>query len=69
MLKDALDAYIQRDEALALDVIARDEEMDQMYNTLFREFLTFMLEDPAQHHAPACICISSPRTSNAWATT
>ena len=46
MLKDALDAYIQRDEALALDVIARDEEIDQMYNTLFREFLTFMLEDP-----------------------
>ncbi len=46
MLKDALDAYIQRDEALALDVIERDRDVDQMYNTLFREFLTFMLEDP-----------------------
>ncbi|MFW2544501.1 phosphate signaling complex protein PhoU [Primorskyibacter sp. 2E107] len=46
MLKDALDSYIQRDEALALDVIDRDSEIDQMYNTLFREFLTFMLEDP-----------------------
>jgi len=46
MLKDALDAYIQRDEALALDVIDRDRDVDQMYNTLFREFLTFMLEDP-----------------------
>ena len=46
MLKDALDAYIQRDEALAIDVIERDAEIDQMYNTLFREFLTFMLEDP-----------------------
>jgi phosphate transport system protein len=46
MLKDALDAYIQRDEALALDVIERDRDIDQMYNTLFREFLTFMLEDP-----------------------
>jgi phosphate transport system protein len=46
MLKDALDAYIQRDEALARDVISRDEDIDQMYNTLFREFLTFMLEDP-----------------------
>ena len=46
MLKDALDAYIQRDEALALDVIERDMDVDQMYNTLFREFLTFMLEDP-----------------------
>jgi phosphate transport system protein len=46
MLKDALDAYIQRDAELALDVIARDEEIDQMYNALFREFLTFMMEDP-----------------------
>lgn len=46
MLKDALDSYIQRDEALALDVIERDRDVDQMYNTVFREFLTFMLEDP-----------------------
>jgi phosphate transport system protein len=46
MLKDALDAYIQRDVELALDVIARDEDVDQMYNALFREFLTFMMEDP-----------------------
>jgi phosphate transport system protein len=46
MLKDALDAYIQRDDALAVDVIERDRDVDQMYNTLFREFLTFMLEDP-----------------------
>ena len=35
MLKDALDAYVQR-----------DAEVDQMYNALFREFLTFMMEDP-----------------------
>ncbi|KMK67462.1 phosphate signaling complex protein PhoU [Puniceibacterium sp. IMCC21224] len=46
MLKDALDAYIQRDADLARDVIERDRDVDQMYNTLFREFLTFMLEDP-----------------------
>ncbi|WP_299789537.1 phosphate signaling complex protein PhoU [uncultured Marivita sp.] len=46
MLKDALDAYIQRDEKLAANVIERDVDIDQMYNTLFREFLTFMLEDP-----------------------
>lgn len=46
MLKDALDAYIQRDIELAADVIARDRDVDQMYNALFREFLTFMMEDP-----------------------
>nr|WP_227271538.1 phosphate signaling complex protein PhoU [Roseobacter sp. H9] len=46
MLKDALDAYVQRDAELALDVITRDRDVDQMYNALFREFLTFMMEDP-----------------------
>jgi phosphate transport system protein len=46
MLKDALDAYIQRDADLALDVRDRDREIDQIYNALFREFLTFMMEDP-----------------------
>ncbi len=46
MLRDALDAYIQRDAELAADVIERDAEVDQMYNGLFRELLTFMAEDP-----------------------
>ncbi len=46
MLKDSLDAYIQRDSELAMDVIGRDEDVDQMYNALFRELLTFMMEDP-----------------------
>ena len=46
MLRDALDAYIQRDEGLAREVMVRDADVDQMYNALFREFLTFMLEDP-----------------------
>ena len=46
MMRDSIDAYIQRDAALAADVRARDIEVDQMYNALFREFLTYMLEDP-----------------------
>lgn len=46
MLKDALDAYVARDAELAQDVIDRDADVDQMYNALFREFLTFMMEDP-----------------------
>lgn len=46
MLKDALDAYIQRDAALAADVRVRDRDVDQMYSALFREYLTFMMEDP-----------------------
>ncbi|WP_306004963.1 phosphate signaling complex protein PhoU [Aquicoccus porphyridii] len=46
MLKDALDAYVQRDAELAMDVIRRDRDIDQLYNALFREFITFMMEDP-----------------------
>lgn len=46
MLKDALDAYADRDAARADEVMRRDEDVDHMYNALFREFLTFMMEDP-----------------------
>ena len=46
MMKDSLDSYIQRDLELAHDVRSRDKEVDQMYNALFREFLTYMMEDP-----------------------
>jgi phosphate transport system protein len=46
MLKDTLDAFVRRDAGLAADVLARDEGVDQMYNALFREVLTFMMEDP-----------------------
>ena len=46
MLKDALDAFARGDVDQARDVIARDVEVDQMTNALFREFLTHMMEDP-----------------------
>ena len=46
MLKNALDSFVQRDAELAEDVIQQDREVDQMYNALFRVFLTFMMEDP-----------------------
>ena len=46
MLKDALDAYVQHDVELALAVRDRDVDVDQMYNALFREFITHMMEDP-----------------------
>lgn len=44
-LKDALDAFVSRDVGLAAEVRLRDQEVDQMYNALFREFLTHMMED------------------------
>lgn len=46
MLKDMLDAFSRTDVTLAADVIARDAEVDNMTNALFREFITRMMEDP-----------------------
>jgi len=45
-LKDVLDAFADDDVAKAHDVWQRDEETDQVYTGLFRELLTYMMEDP-----------------------
>lgn len=45
-LKDVLDAYAARDADKALVVWRKDEQLDAMYNSLFRELLTYMMEDP-----------------------
>jgi phosphate transport system protein len=45
-LKDVLDAYAERDAEKAIAVWRRDERIDAMYNSLFRELLTYMMEDP-----------------------
>jgi len=46
ILKDILDAYIERDVDKAVRVWNRDEEVDDMYTGLFRELITYMMEDP-----------------------
>ena len=46
MLHDALDAFVARDAERAAEIRQRDADIDQMYNALFREFLTHMMEDP-----------------------
>lgn len=45
-IKAALDAYLKRDPELAEDVRNRDQEIDSMHTSLFRELLTYMMEDP-----------------------
>jgi phosphate transport system protein len=45
-LKDVLDAYSERNADLALAVWRADEQIDAMYNSVFRELLTYMMEDP-----------------------
>ena len=46
IIKDVLDAYANHDPNRAIDVWHRDEEVDEMYTALFRELLTYMMEDP-----------------------
>ncbi|WP_425349907.1 phosphate signaling complex protein PhoU [Mangrovicella endophytica] len=45
-LKDVLDAYASRDHQRAQSVRQNDEEIDAMYTSIFRELLTYMMEDP-----------------------
>jgi phosphate transport system protein len=45
-LKDVLDAYSERNTEKAKEVWLRDKEVDSIYNSIFRELLTYMMEDP-----------------------
>lgn len=45
-LKDVLDAFGTRDVDLAQTVWSRDEQLDEFYTSVFRELLTYMMEDP-----------------------
>ncbi len=47
MVKDALAAFINRDEILAREVCLRDDEVDSLNDQVFRELLTYMMEDPS----------------------
>jgi len=46
MIRDVLDAFVDRDIALARIVYERDRHVDDFYNSLFRSLLTFMMENP-----------------------
>ncbi len=46
MLRDSLDAFVRKDSALARRVIEEDDRVDALKDQIFRELLTFMMEDP-----------------------
>lgn len=46
IIKEVLDAYADKDLERALSAWSRDEEVDDLYTSLFRETLTYMMEDP-----------------------
>ncbi|MGA2368786.1 MAG: phosphate signaling complex protein PhoU [Dehalococcoidia bacterium] len=46
MLHRSLDAFIAHDAEIARKIVAEDDEIDNLYDQVFRELLTFMMEDP-----------------------
>ena len=46
MLRDALDAFVRRDTTLAQRVLDEDDKLDALKTQIFRELLTYMLQDP-----------------------
>ena len=46
MLRDALDAFVRRDVELAQQVLNEDDRLDSLKTQIFRELLTYMLQDP-----------------------
>jgi phosphate transport system protein len=46
LLMEALDAFIEQDAERARQVARRDDEVDQLYEQVYRELLTFMISDP-----------------------
>lgn len=46
LVSEVLDAYTAKDTALAVSVWNRDAEIDDMHNSIFRELITYMMEDP-----------------------
>jgi phosphate transport system protein len=46
MLRESLDAFVRRDAAAAQEIAERDDVVDNLYDQVYRELLTFMIEDP-----------------------
>ena len=51
MLHDALDSFVRRETTMAQAVLARDDELDALKTQVFRELLTYMLQDPGSIEA------------------
>jgi phosphate transport system protein len=46
MLRQSLDAFVARDTDSVHDIIKRDDDVDELYNQIFREIITYLAEDP-----------------------
>ncbi len=59
MLRDAIDAFVKRDVALAQSVLGRDDQLDELKTQIFRELMTYMLQDPTKIEAALALILVS----------
>jgi len=59
MIRDAIGAFVKGDSRLARQVIARDDAVDDMHEQIFRELLTYMMEDPKTIHRALALLLAS----------
>ena len=64
MISDVLDAYSKRDAEKAADIRRRDG-VDDLHTSLFRELLTYMMEDPRNIRRVRILCLS-PKILSVW---
>jgi phosphate transport system protein len=57
MVREALDAFVKQDLAMAQDVLDRDDSVDQLKNQIFRELITYMLGDPRAIERAICLIL------------
>ena len=67
MIKTVLDAYLTRDASKAEDVRDQDVAVDQLHSSLFREILTYMMEDPRKIGGCTHLLFIAKNTSSALA--
>ncbi|MFC2063229.1 PhoU domain-containing protein [Chloroflexota bacterium] len=79
MLHQSLDALVNHNTDAARQIAAEDDEVDELYDQVFRELLTFMIENPPDHYPgdPAssgwpttwsAAPTGSPTSANGWST-
>ncbi|HEV2359943.1 MAG TPA: phosphate signaling complex protein PhoU [bacterium] len=59
MLRTGLDAFVRRDVDLAQQMAAADDEVDHLYGQVFRELLTYMIEDPRNIQRATYLLVSA----------
>jgi phosphate transport system protein len=69
MVHDVLTAYAARDPKLAVEVIERDEKVDAFYNSIFRNLVSHMMENPATISSAAQLLFVARNLERKWSIT